>query len=140
MPGYRAAFVLASCAAPAVHLVMLGVRSLSQPMKLFGPTCVPIYLGIWAALAALSYTAARGYASWTRGGAPQIVWSGPATVLAGFLQGYVTTVTGYGLHSLVVAVALGPILFRSTGSQPLVVASESRDDATQLDAGAGEPR
>ena len=140
MPGYRAAFVVASCAAPAVQLVMLGVRSLSEPMKLFGPTCVPIYLGIWAALAALSYSAARGYASWTRDGAPQVVRSGPLTVLAGFFQGYATTVGGYGVHSLVVAVALGPVLFRSAGPQPLVVPSEPGDDATQLHAGAGEPR
>lgn len=141
MPGYRAAFVVASCAAPAVGLVTLGVRSLSEPMKLFGPICVPIYLAIWAALAALSYSAARGYAIWTRAGAPQVVWSGPVTVLVGFLQGYAAAVGGYGVHGLVVVLTLGPVLFRSASSKPLVVVSEPRDDAqAQLHSGADAAR
>jgi hypothetical protein len=140
MPGYRAAFITASCVAPGVGLVMLGVRSLSEPMKLFGPMCVPIHLAIWAALAALSFSAARGYARWARGGAPQGVWSGPLIILVGFLQGYAAAMSDYGLHALVAVVALGPALFRSASPEPLVAVGESRDDAAQLHARADEPR
>jgi len=55
---HRGAFVLASCAAPLVPLVALGIRSTHEPMKLFGPACVPIYIAIWAGVSAAAYSLA----------------------------------------------------------------------------------
>lgn len=73
---------------------------------------------IWAGLAALSYSASREYATWTRAEAPQVARSGALIVLVGFLQGYAVVMGGYGVYGLLAVLALGPILFRSQKAAP----------------------
>ena len=128
----RVGFVAASCAAPAVNLVTLGLLSLEQPMKLFGPACVPIYLAIWAALAYGSYRGAHAYASWARGQTAQESRSLNMALLVGFAQGYAVAAGGYWLQSLVAVVGLGPVLFRSQASAPLGGHGASGMDADEL--------
>lgn len=113
MLGHRGAFVLASCAAPVVPLVALGVRSLHEPMKLFGPTCVPIYLAIWAALSALAYGTGGFFASLLRGSVPQVGRSTHLSAAAGLLLGLDAAIFEHAPLGLAAIALLGPALFRS---------------------------
>jgi hypothetical protein len=114
MIGHRGAFVLASCAAPLVPLVSLGIRSLHEPMKLFGPVCVPIYITIWAGVSAAVYAAAGLLASWVRASTPQVGRSACLSAIAGLLLGLVATaVDGSWPWGLGATIAFGPVLFRT---------------------------
>lgn len=127
MIGHRGAFVLASCAAPLVPLVHTGIRSMSEPMKLFGPACVPIYIMIWAAVAAATHAVARMLACLVRSSRPQVGRSVCLSAFTGLLLGL--AVTFFGRHwpwILAAVVLLGPVLF------------QTRHDATQLGAAPDE--
>lgn len=114
MIGHRGAFLLASCAAPLVPLTALGIRSTREPMKLFGPACVPIYIAIWACVCAAAYAAARLLATWVRSSTPQVGRSAYLSVTVGLLLGLAVTFFGnYWPWSLGAVVALGPVLFRT---------------------------